>query len=583
MSRNNEFAKNTIILFIGKFATQFMSLLLLPLFTHYLLTEDYGYVDLLQTYISLFVPVLTLRLDSVTFRYLVDCRNDKDKQKKIISNIYSILFLVLIITFIISIILGLLLNLKYYIYIIVNIIVLMISGIFIQVLRGLGKNKNYSICSIITGVSNLIINILLIVVFKFGAESILISSIVSNILCIIYVCFDTKVLKQFKFKIDKELSKDMLKYSLPMIPNSLSWWVVNVSDRTVITFFLGTALNGIYTVSCKFSNILNSIFSIFNMSWQETTSVHIKDKDADIFLSEMMNKLIMLFGSLSLIILGLIPLAFNILIGKDYLSSYNFIPILLYANTWNVIIGLIGGIYIALKKTKEIASTTIFSAVINIIVHLVLIKYIGLYAACVSTLVSYMAMGIYRSIDVKKYLNIKLDIKKLLIYSFLFILSSIIYIYNNMILNIINLLIIVLFSIILNEEMIKSGFKTIKHKIGDKNISLINNMFKYMICIFMMIALTVMLAFIIIFNRALVIFLFIICALLLILIILYLLLFSKHKNKMITISVLIIEILIIVFALIISYMVYTSNKIKPIKSDNLNNYQLTINKDSIEI
>ena len=89
MNRNNEFIKNTIILLLGKFTTQFMSLLLLPIYTHYLLTEEYGAVDLLQTYITLFVPILTLKVDSASFRFLIDNRY-KEKEKNIIIN--NILF-----------------------------------------------------------------------------------------------------------------------------------------------------------------------------------------------------------------------------------------------------------------------------------------------------------------------------------------------------------------------------------------------------------------------------------------------------------------------------------------------------------
>ena len=81
--RNKEYYKNTVILFIGKFVTQFMSIILLPLFTRYLLTEDYGYVDLIQTYLSLFVPILTLRMDSAVFRFLIDARKDEEKKAKI--------------------------------------------------------------------------------------------------------------------------------------------------------------------------------------------------------------------------------------------------------------------------------------------------------------------------------------------------------------------------------------------------------------------------------------------------------------------------------------------------------------------
>lgn len=454
MNRNKEFAKNTIILFIGKFATQFMSLLLLPLFTHFLITSDYGYVDLLQTYISLFYPVLTLRLDSATFRFLIESRKDKEKQTKYISNIFSLLLVILLLTIGISIIIPLFIKIKYYYYIVINILVLMMTGVLMQFLRGLGKNKKYSIASIITGFTNLFINTLLIIKFHFGANSILISSIISNIICMIYIFFELKLWKHIRIKLNKDTTKELLSYSIPMIPNALSWWIINVSDRTIITTFINTAVNGIYTVSCKFSNILNSIFTIFNMSWQETTALHINDEDKDEFFSNMINGIVILFGMISLMIVGILPFVYNIVIGSDYLESYKYIPLLLYANVGNVFATLIGAIYLALKKTKEIATTTIISAIINIVVDLILIKFIGLYAAIISTIISNLYLCIYRFFDSKKYINLKLNIKKLLLFSIIYIISTLLYLYNNIYLNIFNILFILLFSYILNKRMI---------------------------------------------------------------------------------------------------------------------------------
>ena len=69
-------------------------------------------------------------------------------------------------------------------------------------------------------------------------------------------------------KYERQYQKEIVKYSIPMIPNELSWWIVHSSDRTIISIFLGMSANGIYTVSCKFSSIVSSIFIIFNMSWQ---------------------------------------------------------------------------------------------------------------------------------------------------------------------------------------------------------------------------------------------------------------------------------------------------------------------------
>lgn len=480
MNKNKEFIKNTIILFIGKFATQFMSLLLLPLYTHYLLKNDYGTVDLLQTYISLFIPVLTLRIDSATFRFLIDKREQKVEIKKILSNILFILFVVTLLTFIIGVVIGLFVEIQYYLYVLGNIIIMMCSSIMLQILRGLGKNKNYSIASIITAFITLISNFILIVVFKLNASSILISSLIANFVCIFYVCLNINMFKYISIlKVNKKTIKEILTYSLPMIPNSLSWWIVNVSDRTIISIFLGVSSNAIYTVACKFSNILNSVFSIISMSWQETATLHINDSDRDKFFSNIINQILILFSCVGLLILVFLSIFYNFVIGDNYISSYNYIPLLIYANTWNVLIGLIGGIYIAKKKTKEIANTTIISAILNIVINFVLIKFIGLYAACISTLLSYMIMSIYRYFDCQKYVKLKLNFKQIILFTIIFIISSFIYLKNNIILQIFNLLFVIIYSIIINKQMILSFINMFLDKIKrvkkDKNVKSIED------------------------------------------------------------------------------------------------------------
>ena len=69
MSKGRELTKNTLIIFIGRFSTQFISFILIPFYTRFLLTSDYGNIDLIQTYISLIVPILILRFDSAIFRF----------------------------------------------------------------------------------------------------------------------------------------------------------------------------------------------------------------------------------------------------------------------------------------------------------------------------------------------------------------------------------------------------------------------------------------------------------------------------------------------------------------------------------
>lgn len=466
MNKEKEYVKNTIILLIGKFSTQFISFFMMPLYTYYLNANDYGMIDLIQTYISLFIPVLILRFDSAIFRFLVDKRDDESYKKKVISNVLVTLFFQILIFIVLFFIINEIFSIRYFVYIILNVVAVMISNIFLQLIRGIGNNKDYSIACIITSFLTLIFNLVFILGLKKGAESILISSAIANIVCSIYIYIKAKISNYFNIKLlSKNEIKELMKYSLPMIPNSLSWWIVNASDRTIISYFIGTFANGIYAVSCKFSNLLNNIFSVFSMSWQETATLHINDEDKDEFFTNMINRLYNLFFCLALCIMAILPLIFDIIIGEDYRSSYNYIPILLFANNFNVLIGLIGGVYVAKKLTKKIANTTIWAAIINIIVNLLLVNKIGLYAASISSLIAYFIMAVYRYRDVQKYVKIKIKWKNNIFLFLLFIILLINYYVVNMWSNIIILFITVFFIIYMNIDLIKEGIALIRKKI----------------------------------------------------------------------------------------------------------------------
>lgn len=463
MNKNKELAKNTLIIFIGKFCTQFVSFLLVPIYTYYLISSDYGYVDLIQTYVSLLAPMIILRFDSAIFRFLIDFRNNENKKNEIISSsVILISFQILIVT-IIFFIVNSFLHFDYYLAIILNIVFVSISSYLLQLIRGIGKNIEYSIASIISGIITIVLNIILIICFKYNASSILYTSAIANILCSLYLILKNKLYKYLNIKFyNKKVLKEMLNYSLPMIPDGLSWWVVNVSDRTIISFLINTSANGIYAVSSKFSNILSSIFQIFNMSWQESASMHINDDDKDDFFSNVVSKTYYIFYTLCLGIMICMPFIIKYLIGNEYKSAYYYIPILLLGNLFNAIANTLGGIYIAKKETKKVAKTTMIAAFINIIINLIFIKFIGLYAAAISTLIAYIVVALYRWIDTKKYINITINTRKFIVSLIIYLIGATIYYFNNNVLNLINFVVIILYLLFINKDIIKIILKKVR-------------------------------------------------------------------------------------------------------------------------
>ena len=470
MSREKQLVKNTVIVAVGKICTQFISFFLLPLYTALLSTEEYGIVDLLNTYMSLLIPVLFLQISQAVFRFLIDCREDEESKKKLISTSLLTVFMQSILFLVIYLLIAKFINNEYKYFLVLNVIATVFSNLFLQISRGLGDNVTYSLGSLVSGTGTVILNVLFIAVFKLGAYGMLSSNLIDNILCVLFVFFRIKIYKFLKIKYySKNDIKKMWKYSIPLVPNQLSWWIINASDRLIITHILGIGLNGVYSAANKFSGVCITFFNIFNMTWSESASIHIKDKDSSEFFSNIVNTTLKLFIALCLGIIAFMPFVFKFLItGEGYSPAFYQIPILMLSTIFSVVVSLFGSVYVALKKSDEIAKTSIYSAIINIIVNLALIKFIGLYAASISTLIAYLAMAIYRYFDVQKYVKIKIE-KKMLIVSII-VAAAIVAIYYSKLLwlYVFGAIISVIFALIYNIDMIKNMLLVVKKKFFNK-------------------------------------------------------------------------------------------------------------------
>ena len=464
-SKKKELLKNTLIIFLGKISTQFLAFFLLPLYTRYLVTDDYGTIDLLLTYITLLVPIISIEIEMGAFRFLIEARDDDEKKSEVILNSFSILKKVAILFLLIYCIILFLFKSKYSLFVGICIFSMMLSNLVLQIARGLGKNLLYSVASFLTGLINISFNIILIVMLKKSAISILISTFISNFVCFIFLFVKLDLISSIKNgKDNKDLQKKILKFSLPLVPNTISWWLINASDRTIVSIILGVSANGIYAISTKFSSIISSFLNIFNMSWTESASLHIDDEDCNDYFSSINDSILRLFSGICILIIAFMPILFRILIDSKYHEAYMYIPINILASFFSCMISIYSSIYVAKKMTKQVATTSIMAAFINIIVDILLIRYIGLFAASISSAVAYIIMVIYRSIDLKKYVKIKYNLKNIIIIIVGFFITITLYYNNNLYFQIFNYVFAIMYTLLFNIYIIKSILKKILKK-----------------------------------------------------------------------------------------------------------------------
>lgn len=467
MGRGKNLIKNTAILTIGKICTQMITFFLLPLYTAILSTEEYGTVDLLNTLVSLLLPVVTFQVEQALFRNLIEVRNDEDRKKEVISTgIFSVIIQCLIYISIFAIISPLVHN-EYKIFLATNVVAYIFSSLMQQIARGLGNNKQFAIGSFVSAIITIVTNVILLIPVKLGANGMLLGNMIGQIACAIYLYIILKLYKYCSFKEFKyNTLKKLWKYSVPLIPNAISWWIFNASDRIIVTMLLGIGQNGILSAAHKFSTVYITLYNIFNMSWTEMISVHIDDIDIQCFFNKMFNIMLRLFISMGIGIISCMPFIYPIMIDNKFASGYYQVPIMILGSIFNVVVGLISVIYVAKKNTKAIANTSVVSAIINIVVHLLLINFVGLYAATISTLTAYFIMSVYRLYDIKKkYFKIIIE-KSIIIKSVLILIIVLpLYYLKNYVLCAIGLMLTIVYAWNLNKDSIDLIFDMLKNKL----------------------------------------------------------------------------------------------------------------------
>lgn len=413
MSRYKYLFKNIGLLTLSSFATKLLSFFLVPLYTNVLTTTEYGTYDLFSSTIGVLLPILTLNIQEAVLRFSLDKKKSQDAIVSIsakyllISNTIVAIGLCINKLFVFSSIVS-----EYSVLFFLMFLVQSLSGVMSCYVRGIDKVTDLSISSVITSIVTIACNILFLVFLKWGLIGYFVANIIGPLVQCVYLIFRSnyiKHIKQTKFSLEE---KEMTSYSKPLIANSIAWWVNNVSDRYVIVFFCGLAENGIYSVAGKIPSILNVFQNIFNQAWTLSAVKDFDSDDKDGFFSNTYRAYNCL---MTIICSGIIlfdkPLA-KFLYAKDFYVAWKYVPWLTIAILFGALSGYVGGFFSAVKDSKIFATSTTIGAVVNLILNFIFTPFYGAMGAAVATAISYLLVWAFRFFQSKKYITLRVNIKR---------------------------------------------------------------------------------------------------------------------------------------------------------------------------
>ncbi len=407
-------AKNIAFLTIGQFGTKLLTFFLVPLYTSVLTSAEYGTYDLYSATVGLFVPVLTLNISDATTVFLLDRNVSKEEIVSISLKyyFYSLLIFASLISANVFLNFAPLFN-EYPLFLFLMFAVNGLSQLLLNYARGFDRVKDVSVSGVLCSAVMIALNIIFLLPLHLGLKGYYLATIAGTFCQILYLCVSLRLLGFIKIRRqDRTLKKQMLSYSCPMTLNSVSWWVNTVSDRYIVTVMCGIVENGIYSVAYKIPSILSMFQLIFSQAWTLSAVQDFDKDDSNGFFSRMYgfyNAAMCIVCSVLIVLAK--PVA-HILYAKDFFAAWRYVPFLLVSVVFGSLSGYLGGIFAAVKDSKSFATSTVAGALLNIVLNIVLIHFIGTLGAAVATAAAYILVWAMRMYKAKKIMRLNVSLIK---------------------------------------------------------------------------------------------------------------------------------------------------------------------------
>lgn len=410
---SQKLVKSTIYYSIGEIVPRIISFLLLPILTKYLTADEYGIVSYTNSVMTFVFVIATLSLNTFVLRHYYSSK-DENSRKELIGNVFlfifgfnCILILLQMVFFPLTIdFFNINIPFKPYFQLaIFNNFFDVISIIPLVLYRVKENAKGFLILSLSRTLLQFLMVYVFVVIYKEGLLGSYNARLIVNVpFMFIYVYM---IYKNSIFKINFKLIKEALHFTLPILPGSLAFLFVSLSDRVILERYISLDQLGIFSVAITLATVLNIVIQAlyktfepvlfkeyFNENFQETNLKLYKVYLLAIFIGA--------FGA------SIFSKEFFIIATSGvFREGYKLVPLFIVSVVIAGINTYLNILMIANKKQKLVSLISIISAVISVILNLIFIPYYGCYGAIIASAASFLFSNIifqYHTVITKKYI-----------------------------------------------------------------------------------------------------------------------------------------------------------------------------------
>ena len=445
-------AKNSFWTLLGNASSKMLGFLLLPLYTRWLGTAGFGESDLVTTYSSFLVCIMTMCVGDAIF---VFTKNQTDVEKKsyfstalgfiaIILGIWALIWCLLDFLFAIYSVKNSFSYNIWYIYFLV--VTTFVQTFTQQFVLSIEEVRIYSLTGVVYTISTFIFSYLLIP--SLGIRGYILSMILANLFTGGYAFFFSHSYYYLSPIIEWEKVCRILKYSIPLIPNTIMWWLVSALNRPVMEHYLSYSEIGVFAVANRFPGVITMVFAVFSSAWNISVfEEYGKEGYVDFYVKtfRMLFFFISLIASIVLVFSRQIILVFA---APEFSDAWMYMLVLIIGAVFSCMSAFFGTNFGVVKKSKYFFYSSVWGAGTAIVFNFLLIPLFGLWGTSISVLLSFVVMMITRYIYSLKFVSVSLVapiFRNIILLAFIALLSF--YVSNVMIKITLSLSLIVVFSL----------------------------------------------------------------------------------------------------------------------------------------
>ena len=464
-NKGRSLLKGSAIYSIGNIGTLVINFFLVPLYTFYLSQDDLGYFDLVASALVVIAPLFFGHIELSVLRWVL-ADGDSNNIKKVVSNCFFIFLIGLVIfsafyTIFISFF-PLAIPQFVYLYLVSNFIYILAK----QIIRSVYSSMHYVATELAYTLIVLIVTILFVAELKLKA--IFIAYAFASASLVLYLLI-LNITKKVSYKlINIGLIKQLLGYSAPLVPNTISLWLNNMSSKYLIVYFLTLSANGIFAIAFKFAYVIQILNKIFYFSFQDKMYRIYQEEGHKNYFSNTFNKYSGVLFAILYMLIGTQRLVIPFIIDSKFYEAINYIPILGMGVVFMSLSSIIGIVYQCEKKNLGASKTSLVSGLIILTLGIIIIPRFELLGASVVFALGNFIWLIYRYRDIQRFIVFKIPYSRFILYIFIALFLWVLTSYNEDTTNIIGFILSVCFSYFFNKNLIVGYYMQLLARIKSK-------------------------------------------------------------------------------------------------------------------